>query len=445
MGDLVSSDHEWIELYNDGDPSLNLSGWKLVATDSSDDTKEKFSISLTGDILAKGYFLIEKKHSASDAAPYLASDFTAISFSLVNTGETLRLKNADGTKIDEVISPFKTKWEKGDNVTKETMQRNGTAWVTAEATPRAQNKTVDTTINETTGDTTPDTPDDTTSSHSSTLDTSAHVSPLPLSSFSQKQELYISAGRDRIAAAGSPVLFETYAIDAKGVRSQNISSVWSFGDGGQAGGMKVTHTYKYPGDYAVVLNASAGGNEAVSRAEVRVFAPKIVLTAEADGSITLSNDSAYEINIGGWKVAGTGGNFIFPSDTIVKTGKQISISKMISRIDLSASGSIKLSSPDGVMVASYSKTAKPIISVVSTTPAEIPAVEKEIETNIIETNAPLIVVPQPKIQEQKQMQTAAAAFAISEKEKPEEKTPVQTIVLKKPEGFFAKIWNFLFR
>ena len=451
MGDSVSSDHEWIELYNDGDSSQDLSGWKLSATDSGDDTKQKFSISLTGMISGKGYFLIESKRSSKDTAPYLASDFTGISFSLVNGGETLWLKNSGGSQIDEVRSPFKTKWEKGNNDTKETMQWNGIGWIAAPATPRKENETIDTSVSDTStgsGDTKTDTSDtDKTTSPSSTLDTSAHVSPLPLSDFSQKQELYISAGRNRIVSAGSPVLFEAYAVDAKGVKTPGISSVWSFGDGGQAGGTKVLHTYSYPGDYAVVLNANVGGNEAVSRAEVKVFSPKITMGLEDDGTVSLTNNSPYEVNIGGWKISGMmnqGGVWSASSDTIIKAGKKIIFPKTITGIDFSSFDSLKLLSPDGMCVANYTKipTVISATTIVSVASPEIPTVEKKSETVVIpeETEAPLIVVSRPKAE----TQTASVALAVPKKESDTE-TSSQTIVLKKPEGFFAKMWNFLFR
>jgi hypothetical protein len=439
MGDLVSSDHEWVELYNDADMAQNLSGWKLIGTDTVDDAKEKFSISLSGTISPKGFFLVERKRSSIDTAPYLSSDFTTVTFSLLNTGETLWLKNTEEGKIDEVRS-FATKWPAGNNTTKETMQKNGAEWITAPATPRKINETVDTTASDTTAtDTTTDT-SDTATSHSSALDTSSHVSPLPLSDFSQKQELYISAGRNRIMAVGGLVSFEVFAVDSKGTKPQGIASVWSFGDGSQTNGTKVTHTYKHPGDYVVVLNANAGGNEAVSRAEVKVFVPKIILALESDGAISLQNDSSYEINIGGWKIAGVGGNFVASSDTIIKAGKKLIFSKAITGIDFSNDVSINFLSPDGSIVTTFTKQ-KPI-EVMANTISEISVAPKNIEPITEEMDVPLIVVSTPN----PETQTAGVALAVPEKvQEPKDSAPKQTIILKKPEGFFAKIWNFLFR
>ncbi len=440
MGDLVSSDHEWVEFYNDGDAPVDLSGWKLVGTDTSDDTKEKFSIALSGTISAKGFFLVERKRSTSDTAPYFASDFTTVTFSLLNTGETITLKNGDGTKADEVRS-LATKWQAGNNTTKETMQKNGSEWITAKATPRAENALIDSTPITSTTET--DTPSTETVTHSTALDTSAHVSPLPLSDFSQKQELYISAGRNRIVSVGNPVTFEAYAIDAKGIKSNGVTPVWSFGDSSQAGGTKVTHIYKYPGDYVVILNASAGGNEAVSRAEVRVFAPKIILSVETDGAVSLMNDSTNEINIGGWKISATGGIFVISSDTIIKAGKKLIFPATVTIFDFSSSESIQLLTPDGVIVTTFSKTVKPIVifSAISPEPLINPVEISTPEPIAEEPTPDALIISTPQ---HSKNQTASVVLAIPEKTETLAELPTQKIILGKQQGIWSRIWNFFF-
>lgn len=211
MGDIVSPDHEWIELYNDTDLPQDLASWKLVATDTVDNAKEKFSLSLSGTIDTKGYFLIEKKRSTVDTAPYLASDLTAVTFSLVNSGETLSLKKADGEVADEVKSPFVTKWEAGNNTTKETAQRDSadqSKWITATATPRMVNysapvETENSGNDDTSATTTATTTTATTTAAATTNSTpaysySAHSGSSDLSNQASKTKAYLSAGRDRI-------------------------------------------------------------------------------------------------------------------------------------------------------------------------------------------------------------------------------------------------------
>jgi hypothetical protein len=426
MGDATSAYNEWIELYNDGDTAEDLSGWSIVTTDG------KFSIILSKTIQPKGYFLLE--HVKADAAKSTASDVLSYTGTYFNNegGIILLLKHGD-METDKIDASEKWPAGNSDKAKEETMQRNGEKWITAPSTKGTENKTSDTS-SETT-DATTDTTNTDTAPYSSSLDTSAHMSPLPLSDFSEKQELYISAGRNRIVSAGNPVIFEAYAIDSKGTKSQNISATWSFGDGSQAGGVKVSHTYKYSGDYAVVLNASTGRNEAVSRAEIKVFAPKITLFAENDGAVSLSNDSAYEINIGGWKIQGTTGTFAVAPDTIIMPGKKIIFPQMIMGINFPANETMSLFSPDGTMVVNFTKSSKPIALIATTTPTEILVMEKKNEEAVSFTP---VVLLKPKTQ------IAAASLVIPEPEKTATTAPAQKIVLKKPEGFFTKLWNFFF-
>ncbi|MFA5830400.1 MAG: lamin tail domain-containing protein [Candidatus Paceibacterota bacterium] len=434
MGDSLSAYNEWIELYNDGDAEQNLSGWAIVTTDG------KFSAALSKTIQPKGYFLLE--HVKADATKSTASDVLSYTGTYFNNngGIILLLKNGD-IEIDKIDAT--EKWAAGnpDKSKEQTMQRDESEWVTAPATKKTA-YVPGSALSDTTTDTTTDTNNDTalTSSSSRTFDTSAHVSPLSLSDFSQKQELYISAGRNRIVSVGSPILFEAYAVDAKGEKSQNISAAWSFGDGAQAKGAKVSHTYKYSGDYVVVLNAVGDGNEAVSRASVRVFSPKIILLLEEDGAVSLANDSAYEINIGDWKIRGMNGSFVASLDTIVLPGKKIIFSKANTAIDFSKSASMELLFPDGVIAASFAKIPTPIVAVASTTFPIISASERI-------TEPPAIVkIVQPFVSSKPKQQTAAAAsVAVSEPEELAVTAPAQKIILKKPEGFFTKIWHFFFR
>ncbi len=423
MGTTKSSTDEWIELYNDGDSSVDVANWIISIS-----TKK-----LTGTIPAKGYYLLERTDDTT--VPDIKADFIYTG-EMNNNGIRLVLKNASGAEVDSADAT--SGWKKGNAETKETMQRNGSDWITAVATPKAENKTVDVPVKEIKVDI------KTESSPANPSDSSAHASPLPLSDFSQKQELSVSAGRNRVVAVGNSVVFETYAIDAKGGKAQNVSSLWSFGDGLQTNGSKVSHVYKYPGDYAVVLNVTSGENQAVSRAEVKVFSPEISFEMAEDGTISLANNSSYELNIGGWKISGTAGNFVIAPDTIIEAGKKIIFSKAITGIDFSSCQAVDLLSADGTVVSSFAKkinvpdgvgNPRPAtVLIASTTPMEIPVVtEKKIEPVV--SIAP--VIPKPKTE------TAAAIIAVPLLEK-EKTMPVQKITLKKPDGFFTKIWKMFF-
>src|SRR3989338_3413348 len=132
MGTETSGSDEWIELYNNGNASADLSQWMLEAEDGSP------AIALSGSINAGAYFLIERTDDTT--VPDIPADLVApFGNGLSNAGETLWLKNADGTTVDTVLGG--EDWENigGDNNTKQTAQRTSSGWITATATPRAEN------------------------------------------------------------------------------------------------------------------------------------------------------------------------------------------------------------------------------------------------------------------------------------------------------------------
>ena len=109
MGTQHSTYDEWIEIYNNSDNAIDLSGWKIVAEDGTP------YIELSGIIKPHGYFLLERTDDTS--VPEVDADliYTGV---LKNTGEKLFLKKPDGE-----ISDFVDKWYAGNSFKKATMYR----------------------------------------------------------------------------------------------------------------------------------------------------------------------------------------------------------------------------------------------------------------------------------------------------------------------------------
>src|SRR3989344_6887087 len=66
MGTAESANDEWLELYNPTDAEIDLTGWRLEATDGSP------KIELSGIIAAGGYFLLER--TDDDAVAEITAD-----------------------------------------------------------------------------------------------------------------------------------------------------------------------------------------------------------------------------------------------------------------------------------------------------------------------------------------------------------------------------------
>ncbi len=123
-----NANDEWIELFNNGAEPVDLTGWSLIAEDG------KPSIDLSGTVLPSGFFLLER--SDDNSAPGVPADMF-YSSALENGGEVLVLKDGKGVEIQRIDAL--DGWPAGDNESKETMQWNGTSWITATPTPKALN------------------------------------------------------------------------------------------------------------------------------------------------------------------------------------------------------------------------------------------------------------------------------------------------------------------
>ncbi len=177
---------------------------------------------------------------------------------------------------------------------------------------------------------------------------SAHSSPAPLSETENKISFEVSGGRDRLTSVGNEVLFKATVTKSQNISTQAISYKWSFGDGSISTGNTVNHSYKFPGDYVVVLNANGSDNEAVSRVNVKVVEPQFQISKVENGVMVLNN-SKYEINLEGWSFGDKQNIFIFPKDTIIPAGKAITFPDDVTGLK----GDVALYNPLGKSVGSF--------------------------------------------------------------------------------------------
>ena len=113
MGNEVSFNDEWLELFNNTDQDIDLTGWILKAADGTPE------ISLKGVIPAKSFYLLERTND--DTVPEITAD-QIYTGALGNSGEDFQIFNNSGKLIDSVIL-CEGKWCFGNNDTKQTMER----------------------------------------------------------------------------------------------------------------------------------------------------------------------------------------------------------------------------------------------------------------------------------------------------------------------------------
>lgn len=324
MGTSVSTNDEWIELYNGGSESVDLSSWHLIAIDGQPDISFGDACVNTT-ISAGGYFLLER--TDDDSVSGISAD-CIYTGALGNTSERLQLLNTGGSVADSVDAS--DGWPAGNNTTKETMQRSGSTWITALATPKA--------VNVSTGSKTD--PDN--SSPPNTNNTSqAGGADEPYVQPENLPRIKADAGGDKRASVGEQVQFRGNAWGLDDAFLENGRYAWNFGDGATYEGQNVGHEYMFPGTYTVRLVVSSGKYSASDDVRVVVGNNTIQVSEVLPGDtgwIELHNKGLESIHVGGWIVETKEARFTMPLGTTIAPQSFVVLSAGTTRLSLKKEG-----------------------------------------------------------------------------------------------------------
>src|SRR3989344_5030551 len=335
MGTSASSNCEWLELYNTDTKSVDLNDWNLY-----EDGGGTLIIKLTGSISANGYYLVERlTPTCPDPVPGFNDTTGSFGGSgLSNDGEYLALKNAEGTLVYSLDAS--NKWLAGDSVTKNTMQWNGSIWITAPATPRIKNIGVGSSGTSTT------TSEGITASVGSMAQTASTVDTRI------KPAIVL---RMRAPASARVHVPEYFSVDVENV--SNIPDIiWSFGDGGVGYGTHAWHTFERKGIYVIVARAPGFGPLALSKQTLIVTDPTLNISAAQDGQdgfITLANSGRWDLDVGGYGLASGARIFILPAGTFILPGGEVDFSNRLTNLSPFVD-SVEVRAPDGSVISYFS-------------------------------------------------------------------------------------------
>ncbi|MBX4195714.1 PKD domain-containing protein [Candidatus Parcubacteria bacterium] len=169
--------------------------------------------------------------------------------------------------------------------------------------------------------------------------TSTHFSAAPVVTLKSSIKYKIGAGRSRLASTDTPIEFRAVSNIEE---THNTRYTWSFGDGTIGYGSVIGHSYSYPGEYVVVLNATSPAGQAVSRSEVRVVPAEIAITYASGDRVEITNQGKTEMNLFGRALVSDGRTFVFPEDTIIKAGKKISFPNKVTNLSPQNMGDVSL-------------------------------------------------------------------------------------------------------
>ena len=215
---------------------------------------------------------------------------------------------------------------------------------------------------------------------------SAHSSPVDLSRKEAEVDLEIDAGRLRLVMAGAEIEFSAEVTAGSDAR---VNFDWSFGDGSSSSGQTVTHVYDHPGIYNVVVNAEGAGGEAVDRTKVQVVTADLALNlSENKEAVVVTNNTDWEVNVGGFIIASGEESFSLARDTIIEPNNEIHINLQRLGFDLNKIASLTLKNKTDQEVAQV--TLVPTLNNLTASDQEVLAqIKKEADrlASIINTRA----------------------------------------------------------
>lgn len=329
--------HEWVEVVNEGSSDVDLAQCKFVEIGTAT-TNHGIVAVQGGATLTPGAYAIIADNAQTFLVdhPGFVGVVTDSSFSLNNTGETIAFKMPDGTL--DTVSYTK---DMGANEDGNSLQKIAGVWHGDTPTPGAAHISV------------ASSPAQELSSNISSA-TPAIISTNPASSFPVESQIFADAGAAlRVVSTGAPIMFTGRVLGIKKDPIENARMVWSFGDGGRAEGAGVEHTYYYPGDYIVVLDAASGHYSASDRVTVHVVTPSLALQTGGDTThsfVAIENRGGDELDLSEWQVESAGKIFVLPKNTIIGAHKILTLASEVTGLVASEGASTTLRFPNGTQV-----------------------------------------------------------------------------------------------
>lgn len=217
----------------------------------------------------------------------------------------------------------------------------------------------------------------------SASDFAAYSSYGPISSYIDVPKLAVSVGRARSVLVGVPIEFRGSADNYP----SQITYHFSFGDGTEAIGDRVSHSYSFPGMYEVVLTASSHGEEVVARTKVKVAMPQLSIKEFLPFShlVTIHNSGNEEVNIGEFRLVGISGYQGLAKDTLIQPQADLSLYLVDGLV---GSSNISLGTSQGFKMASSKRGGGQLIVAQNSPSSTLMSVT---ETGLVEEEAKLAI------------------------------------------------------
>jgi len=152
----------------------------------------------------------------------------------------------------------------------------------------------------------------------------------------------------------------SFAVRPKNADDRLVRYAWYFGDATEGTGNDPTHTFHHAGRYVVMVESYYARETVMGRHDITILQTELTLSRDAMGNALITNESAYEIDLGGFSLRSTD-VFVIPKYTVVLPGETLTLS--VSQTTPSQGVLLQLIDPEGgvVGVESYTEEPKPVV------------------------------------------------------------------------------------
>ena len=339
--ELSPTEERFIELYNSGSSSVDLTNWYLqrkTATGTSFSSLISKTYFGGQNIGAHSYFVISKNDINN-------SDLIFSKLTLTESN-TIQLKNSEQEVVDIVG------WGEADDsyvsnpASGKSIQRYSSGdWFVDSPTPGEENS------NSSSDD---DEEDDEEDDEDSEEDEEEEIDIF---------KIITKINFPKILTAGILFSFHSLTADSNGITYNVGKFVWNFGDGTimtvKSYG-PLEYTYEYPGEYVVNLsyfkNTLTEVPDATDKITIKVIPADIYISGvgnNADPYIEIENKSKYDIDLSSWIIIAGQKVFAFPTGTSILKGGRIKLSPKITHFTGDDLKYLIIQNPRGDIVATY--------------------------------------------------------------------------------------------
>ena len=354
----TDTDHEWVEIYNNGASGVDISGWKFY-----DGSNHNLNVPQAqggqGAMLlsASGYAIL-----SADAATFLADhpgfSGTVIDtvLSLNNTGATVKILKSDSS-VSDSVTYVSAGGASGDG---NSLQLLSGAWIAAAPTPGAENQGTVANSNP---------------SGEPVRVEGGGASPAPSAQTAGVKTYSVKIISPKTSLAGLPLPLQAEVYEPGGGRIYAGRLFWNFGDGDSREvkeniGAALVHAYFYPGQYDISVeyyrDYFSDAPTARARQEIKIAPMAIVISrlgGAGDFFVELANNSGAEADISKWSLVQGEKAFFLPRNTFLPAGGKIILSPKITGFDFALGQEIQLLTKEGIIAHEHTEAPVKTVTV----------------------------------------------------------------------------------